>query len=95
MIQTWAHMVKTLTFLMRFDSLATMNLRRAIRVDQRSRQLYDILTLQRKWRDIIFKKMWIGQPSAFLNGLQKNFNHFDNLLTAVLMSFFKFYTRSF
>ena len=36
--------------------------------------------------------MWIGQPSAFLNGLQKKFNQFDNLLTAVLMSFFKFYT---
>ena len=54
-------MVKTLTFLMRLDSLATMNLRRAIRVDQRSRQLYDILTLRRKWRDIIFLKMWIGQ----------------------------------
>ena len=88
-------MVKTLTFLMRFDSLATMNLRRAIRVDQRSRQLYDILTLRRKRRDIIFKKMWIGQPSAFLNGLQKKFHQFDKLLTAVLMSFFKFYTRSF
>ena len=38
-MQTWEQIVKTLTFLMRFDSLATMNLRRAMRVDQRSRQL--------------------------------------------------------
>ena len=36
---TCEQILKTLTFLMRFDSLATMNLRRAMRADQRSLQL--------------------------------------------------------
>ena len=36
---TWVQMVKKSCFLVRLDSLETTNLRRAMRVDQRSLQL--------------------------------------------------------